>query len=462
MVKLRARLAVALVLAAPGAAMAQAPLNGSPGTPAPPMVDQGITINLGMGGNQARLPTFLPAWYNGALGWTYDSLTTPMRVQVTNFPACSSRGGGGATPTTVNQGVGESQTGTGALAWWITDPKLEALISGNGLNVNVTFPGSQAVTGAFFQSTQPVSLAAVPLPAGAATSANQPGLASDNGALAHVTNFPSIQPISVTALPLPAGAATSSNQPAVATAGTSTTTGLGVQGMTNGVPVGVSVSSLPLPAGAATSANQPVLNADGGAAAHITNFPSTQPITASALPLPSGAATASGQTPLTAPGTSATQAAAVQGVSGGVPVAVSESSAPPGVSTAGNQTTQITAEQATAANTNGVSTAANQTAQLTAMANRVSLTQTQVSLAAGTSTSLLPANAARKSLRIGAAPSVAFYLGYSVAASTTSSVPFGYQGTLAVEQYGPGDGVPTGAINGYCAAACTLQVGEGN
>lgn len=43
--------------------------------------------------------------------------------------------------------------------------------------------------------------------------------------------------------------------------------------------------------GAATAANQPALNGDGGALAHVTNFPATQPISASALPLPSGAAT---------------------------------------------------------------------------------------------------------------------------------------------------------------------------
>jgi hypothetical protein len=37
----------------------------------------------------------------------------------------------------------------------------------------------------------------------------------------------------------------------------------------------VSAASLPLPAGAATAANQPALNADGGALAHVTNFPPT-------------------------------------------------------------------------------------------------------------------------------------------------------------------------------------------
>src|SRR5262245_56614818 len=42
--------------------------------------------------------------------------------------------------------------------------------------------------------------------------------------------------------------------------------------------IAVSAASLPLPAGAATSANQPALNAHGGALAHVTNFPATQPV----------------------------------------------------------------------------------------------------------------------------------------------------------------------------------------
>lgn len=56
----------------------------------------------------------------------------------------------------------------------------------------------------------------------------------------------------------------------------------------------VSAASLPLPAGAATAANQPALNADGGALAHVTNFPATQPVSAASLPLPTGAAQETG------------------------------------------------------------------------------------------------------------------------------------------------------------------------
>lgn len=85
------------------------------------------------------------------------------------------------------------------------------------------FPGSQAVTGSFFQATQPVSAATLPLPTGAATSANQ---STANTSLASLdTKTPAlvsgrqpvdgsgvIQPISTASLPLPAGAATAANQ----------------------------------------------------------------------------------------------------------------------------------------------------------------------------------------------------------------------------------------------------------
>jgi len=49
-----------------------------------------------------------------------------------------------------------------------------------------------------------------------------------------------------------------------------------------GTTLAVSAAALPLPNGAATAANQPALNGDGGALAHITNFPATQPVTPAA------------------------------------------------------------------------------------------------------------------------------------------------------------------------------------
>ena len=99
----------------------------------------------------------------------------------------------------------------------------------------------------------------------------------------------------------------------------------------------------------------------------------------------------------------------------------------------------------------------------TAIVHRVVLTQLQVSVPAASSTLLLPANANRKSLRIsGTNAADSFRLGYGTAATASSSALFGSGGVFAAEQYGPGDGVPTGAIYGYSATAFTAQVGEGN
>ena len=119
----------------------------------------------------------------------------------------------------------------------------------NGLKVDgssVTQPVSIAsmpstpVTGTFFQSTQPVSATSLPLPAGAATSASQPAINGDGGALAHVTNFPATQPVSIASMP---------STPVTGTFWQATQP--------------VSAASLPLPTGAAASANQPTNAAIG-------------------------------------------------------------------------------------------------------------------------------------------------------------------------------------------------------
>ena len=80
------------------------------------------------------------------------------------------------------------------------------------------------VAGTFFQVSQPVSAAALPLPAGAATSARQDALLTALGAPLQaggsvtVSNLPATQPVSASSLPLPTGAATASGVAAVVTA----------------------------------------------------------------------------------------------------------------------------------------------------------------------------------------------------------------------------------------------------
>lgn len=136
----------------------------------------------------------------------------------------------------------------------------------------VAVSGSVAVTGTFWQATQPVSVASLPLPTGAATETTlaaiqtalggtltvdgsgvtQPvsGTVGISGSVAVTGTFwQATQPVSAASLPLPSGAATSANQ--------STANGLltSIDSALGGT-LAVSAAALPLPSGAATSAKQ--------------------------------------------------------------------------------------------------------------------------------------------------------------------------------------------------------------
>jgi hypothetical protein len=133
--------------------------------------------------------------------------------------------------------TGASQDGTDGTG--ITPPVggsgIRGWLSGifNKLNTSVS------VTGTFWQATQPVS-----------------------GSVS-VSNLPSTQAISAASLPLPTGAATAANQATQTTA---------LAAIENALAGTLSVS---------------------GSVA-VSNFPTTQPVSAASLPLPAGAATASG------------------------------------------------------------------------------------------------------------------------------------------------------------------------
>lgn len=86
--------------------------------------------------------------------------------------------------------------------------------------------GSITVDGTFWQATQPISVAALPLPSGAATAAKQPALGTAGTPSADVISVQGVtsmtalktdgsattQPISAASLPLPTGASTAANQ----------------------------------------------------------------------------------------------------------------------------------------------------------------------------------------------------------------------------------------------------------
>ena len=143
---------------------------------------------------------------------------------------------------------------------------------------------SLAVTGTFFQGTQPVSASALPLPTGASTAALQPAINADAGSQVHVQNFPATQPVSLVSAPLPALAAQDGVD---GTSITAPTGGSGIRGWLSGIykavtgtltvsgtvtanagsgTMAVSAASLPLPAGAMGSS---------GGSVGVTNFPTT-------------------------------------------------------------------------------------------------------------------------------------------------------------------------------------------
>ena len=156
-------------------------------------------------------------------------------VGVSNFPSTQTINGVVTVPgvaTSANQPV--LNLDGGALSHITNLPSIQSV---SGTVTVGNFPATQAINGAV----------AVP---GVATAANQPNLNSDGGALSHVTNLPAIQAVN--------GTVTVGNLPAT-------------QAVTGSVTV----------LGVATAVNQPSLNADGGALAHIVNFPVTQPISGS-------------------------------------------------------------------------------------------------------------------------------------------------------------------------------------
>lgn len=150
-------------------------------------------------------------------------------------------------------------------------------IGGNPVTttIPVSVPGSVAVTGTFYQATQPVSAASLPLPTGAATSSNQTtantSLSSIDGKLpvlsggrVPVDGSGVTQPVSGTvtanagsgtfavsaaSLPLPTGAATAAKQPAIGTAGTASTDVITVQGISGGTSLNVVCTSGCTPGG---------------------------------------------------------------------------------------------------------------------------------------------------------------------------------------------------------------------
>lgn len=167
----------------------------------------------------------------------------------------------------------------GAIAQSTGSPNLGLFLAQQSGSWNVAisnFPASQTVNGSVsvsnFPATQPISAATLPLPTGAATSANQPALVSGRTPVdpSGVTS-----PVSAASLPLPSGASTSAKQPALGTAGTPSPDVISIQGVTSMTPLKTDGSGVTQPVSGTITAN-----AGSG----------TMAVSAASLPLPSGAA----------------------------------------------------------------------------------------------------------------------------------------------------------------------------
>ena len=216
-------------------------------------------------------------------------------IPVTMTNASLETGGNLATVATAQGSIVTGATlpsGSGILGWLSgIYQKLSGTLAVSGTFWQATQPVSIAsmpttpVTGTFFQTTQPVSAASLPLPALAATSTLQPALNGDGGALAHITNFPGTQPVSIASMPSTpvTGAFYQTTQPvSIASMPSTPVTGTFWQ-TTQPVSGSVSVSNLPATQ-AVSIASMPSTPVTG------TFWQATQPISIAAA-LPAGANT---------------------------------------------------------------------------------------------------------------------------------------------------------------------------
>lgn len=174
---------------------------------------------------------------------------------------------------------------------------------------------TQPVSGTFFQATQPVSVAAtVSVDASGHTVPVSQSGTWNIGTVATIINpvavtgsfWQATQPISAASLPLPTGASTSAKQPALGTAGTASTDVISVQGIASMTPLKVDGSGVTQPvSGTFWQATQPVSG---------SFFQATQPVSAVSLPLPTGASTAAKQPALGTAGSASADVISVQGI----------------------------------------------------------------------------------------------------------------------------------------------------
>lgn len=176
----------------------------------------------------------------------------------------------------------------------------------DGTNPITTLPvslaGTVAVTGTFWQTTQPVSVASLPLPSGAATAANQ--ATEITGLAAILSALGGTLIVSAASLPLPSGAATSAKQD------TGNTSLSSIDGKTPALGQALAAASVPVVLTAAQLSTLTPLSTIAvtqSGAWNITNISGT-------ISLPTGAATAAKQPALGTAGTASADVITVQGI----------------------------------------------------------------------------------------------------------------------------------------------------
>ena len=356
------------------------------------------------------------------LAGTSDTVALPVQGVTGGVPvpvSITSGGTGGGAVTAVSGAfvdgaittIGtEADTAWGGSGSSTVIAALKAIYAKVAGTLTATISGAVSVTGTFWQATQPISAASLPLPAGAATSANQPTAAAQGSATAAQTGILAeaavttaaptyttaqtsplsltlagglrvdgsgvTQPISAAALPLPTGAmqqtggsvaiagtaaisavslplpAGAAQDGADATGVTQFTGGVGIRGWLSGIFSKLSNALAVTQSGTWTvqpgnTANTTAWKVDGSAV--------TQPVSTASLPLPAGASTAAKQPALGTAGAASADVLSVQGVASMTALKIDGSGVTQPVSGT------VTANAGTNLNTSALALAANQT-----------------------------------------------------------------------------------------------------
>lgn len=429
----------------------------------------------------------------------------------------------------------------------------QALMAASAPVVIASDQSAVPVSGTFYQATQPVSVASLPLPAGAVSDANLDEkfgdlgqsnmagsapvvLASDQSAIPVTgTFYQATQPISAASLPLPTGAVSDANldekfgdlgqknmagsapvvlasdqasipvtgtfyqatQPVsgTVTANLGTTGGivtdanldekfgdLGQAAMAGSAPVVIASNQTAVPVSgtvtanlgtigaAATAAKQPALGTAGTASADVISVQgiasgTALAVSAAALPLPSGASTAAKQPALGTAGTASADVISVQGIASGTALAVSAASLPlpAGASTAAKQPALGTAGAASAdvISVQGVASMTALKVDGSAVTQPVSTPKATGGTVTGVTVStsavaVQASNASRKSIIITNAGTTNIYLGKDntvTSSGSTMGIKLVPNGTYVDS----GEGLYTGDIYGIGDAASSSQ-----